>query len=123
MSMRKYSTSRSTVSLSTASQFIRTILSPLLLKVFLIASLISLRASSSERTPEILKKAACMTVLMRAPRPTLSAIFRASMLYTLIFFSMMVLCRSSVRFSKTSSAFQWELRRKVPPSLIPSRMS
>ena len=37
-------------------------------------------ASSPGSTPEILKKAACMTVLMRLPRPTASEIFRASML-------------------------------------------
>ena len=64
---------------STPSTFILTILSPFLPYSFLMESFKSEMALSMGRTLASLKKAVCMIMLMRLPRPTAAAIFTASM--------------------------------------------
>ncbi len=65
---------------STAAWFMLTIFSLFLANIFLISSLRAAMASSTGITLASLKKAVCMIMLMRPPRPTSWAIFTASML-------------------------------------------
>ena len=54
-----------------------------------------LLCAASGKTPESLKKHACMTVLMRVPMPVDSATLPASMTKSRIFFSMISFCVSA----------------------------
>jgi len=87
------------------------------------APLIRAVALSAGSTPEMMKKAVCMTVLMRLPRPAFSEMLRASMLKNLMRRLMMSSCMSRVRRLKTSSLGYSELSRKTPPSLMQLSMS
>eukprot|EP00755_Sulcionema_specki_P003782 Sspe_Gene.3873::Locus_1292_Transcript_2_5_Confidence_0.333_Length_5747::g.3873::m.3873 len=106
----------------TAVTFIWTTFSPLDPYVLRMASLRRSRASSKGSTPESLKKAVCITMLMRPFSPTCPAIFEASTMYIFAFF------RARVRFKWSGSSFSissrgtWVFSTKTPSSLRQSTM-